>query len=657
MTERTAITRGVEMAPTPAHAFGVMFSRTAMTIIVGAAVILLIVGGTTATMWRGHADAIRNWQRSLGSLSLLLAEHAHQTLSSADLVLRSITEQVGDGRVATESEFRQVMASADIHRILRDRTKGLPQIDVATIVALDGDVLNFTRSWPAPPINLADRDYVKAHLSDPNLELIISAPVQNRGTGRWTFYIARKIKSRDGQVLGLALAGIESEFFANYYRRVQPDSETSISLLRRDGNLLARFPEASDSLGKTFPQSMALQVLEAGNGPTIVSSARMTRPDDTTPRMIAPHGVEGYPLIVSIGAPETLVLRQWQETASSVAAMRLVLVLCVMLLVAVLVRMQRAQLARRNERKVSQDAATRHAVEIAARDEREQRLQHEARVKDRVSAFNGHLNASVIRLGSRIEEIAALAERMTHAASLARSGSEGAANASVRTAEHIGGLASAAEAMSTAGEDIAVSTFETVRAFREASEQADRTDGAVAQLAGATAQIDAVTRLIKTVADQTNLLALNATIEAARAGEAGRGFAVVASEIKTLASRTATATSEISRQVAAIQTAGDACVDAMQRIRQRIHETQAISDRVSGAVEAQTTTGSDIARAIRAAAGQAVAVSAGARSVTAAAEATSSTAQEVVEHVRRMNEEARRIRSDIEAFIGERSTG
>jgi len=636
---------------------GFLPSGSTVTLAVGVAVILLIVVGTVATMWRGRADAIQNWQRSLGSLSLLLAEHAHQTLSSADIVLRSVTEQLGDGRITTQDQFRQVMASAEIHRVLLDRTKGLPQIDVATIVALNGDMLNFTRSWPSPPINLADRDYVKAHLADPQLEVMVSAPVQSRVSGRWTFYLARKIRGRDGQVLGLALAGIESEFFAKYYRRVQPDVESPISLLRRDGTLLARFPEAPDSLGKVFPRSMALQVLAAGNGPTIVSESRMTRPQDTFPRMVAPHAVEGYPLVVGISATEALVLRQWQQTESAVAALRLVLVLFVMLLVVVMIRMQRAQSARRKERKISQEAAALHALEIAARDEREQRLQHEARVKDRVSAFNGHLNASVIRLGNRIEEIAALAERMTHAASLARSGSEGAANASVRTAEHIGGLASAAEAMSTAGEDIAVNTFATVRAFREASEQADRTDGAVAQLAGATAQIDAVTRLIKTVADQTNLLALNATIEAARAGEAGRGFAVVASEIKTLASRTATATAEINRQVAAIQTAGDACVDAMQRIRQRIHETQAISDRVSGAVEAQTTTSSEVARAIRAAAGQAVAVSAGARSVTAAAEATSSAAEEVVDHVRSMNEEARRIRADIEAFIGERMTG
>ena len=43
------------------------------------------------------------------------------------------------------------------------RLKADFQIDVATIVAKNGDVINFTRSSPPPPINLSDRDYYKAH--------------------------------------------------------------------------------------------------------------------------------------------------------------------------------------------------------------------------------------------------------------------------------------------------------------------------------------------------------------------------------------------------------------------------------------------------------------------------------------------------------------
>ena len=82
--------------------------------------------------------------------------------------------------------------------MLRNKTSSVPQVDVATIVALSGDVINFTRSYPPPKINLADRDYFKAHLADPKLEVFLSAPVKNRGTGTWTFYLARKIRSRSG---------------------------------------------------------------------------------------------------------------------------------------------------------------------------------------------------------------------------------------------------------------------------------------------------------------------------------------------------------------------------------------------------------------------------------------------------------------------------
>lgn len=55
------------------------------------------------------------------------------------------------------------------------------------------------------------------------------------------------------------------------------------------------------------------------------------------------------------------------------------------------------------------------------------------------------------------------------------------------------------------------------------------------------------------IADQTNLLALNAAIEAARAGDQGRGFAVVADEVRNLAERTTSATREIQTIIASLQ--------------------------------------------------------------------------------------------------------
>ena len=53
----------------------------------------------------------------------------------------------------------------------------------------DGNLLNFSRSWPIPNIQVADRDYFKALKADPNLETFISAPVPNRADGTWDIYV------------------------------------------------------------------------------------------------------------------------------------------------------------------------------------------------------------------------------------------------------------------------------------------------------------------------------------------------------------------------------------------------------------------------------------------------------------------------------------
>ncbi len=140
--------------------------------------------------------------------------------------------------------------------------------------------------------------------------------------------------------------------------------------------------------------------------------------------------------------------------------------------------------------------------------------------------------------------------------------------------------------------------LETVSRLREAADDAGRVaDSAVGKassmtseveaLAGASAAVGDVIRIISTIADQTNLLALNATIEAARAGESGKGFAVVANEVKELARETAAATKKVSEQVAAIQAGTESVSSGIHATSEVIGQLDAVQTRIGEVLEQQ----------------------------------------------------------------------
>ena len=106
-------------------------------------------------------NSIQDRSDPLANLTIILAEHTSQTMFSANTALLSIVEILERAKISDEKSYQDFASKKAQFDLLQERTSSNSILDVSTFVAADGRVLNFSRSYPPPPINLADRDYFK----------------------------------------------------------------------------------------------------------------------------------------------------------------------------------------------------------------------------------------------------------------------------------------------------------------------------------------------------------------------------------------------------------------------------------------------------------------------------------------------------------------
>jgi signal transduction histidine kinase/response regulator RpfG family c-di-GMP phosphodiesterase len=270
--------------------------------------------GAYVTAHRDREGVLAEAAEDQENLATVLAEQVRQAITAANLVLDTVAEDAIAAHAETPAEFRQRLSQREIYDRLRDRIKGLPQIDVISIVDVDGNNFNFTRSYPPPPINLADRDYFAAHKTGTAAPLFVSVPVQNRGNGTGTFYLSRGIRNADDQFVGLVLTGIKPSFFEDFFHTVRMSDRAAISLLRDDGILLARYPHVDAAMGHSFKDAPSFRTLRLyPNGGTMRTDEPRTSTGESESRVLAVKPVTGLPLVVNVSNAESLILGEWED--------------------------------------------------------------------------------------------------------------------------------------------------------------------------------------------------------------------------------------------------------------------------------------------------------------------------------------------------------
>src|SRR5450759_2961986 len=303
--------------------------------IASVALICTIIGSDLIFLSNLRESTLQTAEANLTRYSLTLAEEADRSFKSLDLVLSSVGDYLGRKGVTDGASYQRMMSDQETHLLLKEKITGLPQVEAVTMINTQGKLINFSRYWPIPNVDVSDRDYFKALKADPNLETFISAPVQNRGSGTWNIYIARRLNDPNGEFMGLLLGAMSLQYFENFFASTSLGVGSSVSLVREEGTLLVSYPQ-SENIGKQSSGSGQRALAAGGN-------IRDLSANDQMMRIRSARMLPNYPVLVEVAQTEDNVLRSWRGMAELLGAMSLVSTIVVLIAVFVIARWWKKQ--------------------------------------------------------------------------------------------------------------------------------------------------------------------------------------------------------------------------------------------------------------------------------------------------------------------------
>jgi two-component system, sensor histidine kinase PdtaS len=284
--EAAQISRAFPMpeTDTPSAAARRPWRISTQTVVIGQVALLLIVITVLSgvSVWREYDAAIARAEIQAGNAAQTASEHVRWLYEASTQALRRVDDLLRD--------YPDTFEAGGVGN-LSEAVAALPRDTSLTVYNAQGHSILSTDPDRAQR-SIAEREDFQVHQS--GHEWHISAMFEDRATNRPVFTISRRVELR-GVFAGAAVVVVPVELLARFWATLNLGSVSVASLVRSDGQLVARFPVPAapvDLSGSTLFQHLP----DSASGTFYAVS-----PIDGNYRMTGYYHVPNLPLIAVTG--------------------------------------------------------------------------------------------------------------------------------------------------------------------------------------------------------------------------------------------------------------------------------------------------------------------------------------------------------------------
>jgi diguanylate cyclase (GGDEF)-like protein/PAS domain S-box-containing protein len=273
-----------------------------------------------AVTWFGvttRQSSINDSLREMRNDALILSDQEDRLLQSVEIIQLGLIDHMREIGIDSPARFEQLMATRAVQENLADRISGATHIARMMLFDRHGLLLNYSHGWPPPLINDADRDFITRLTEAGAPRSFVSEPSLSKISGQWIIHLSRRFEASDGRLIGFVVSTIRIDYFEQFYAQLPLTGGGAFTLFRDDGMLLARYPRVDPRIGKTFTNRMdfhhVLETPESG-------VSRQTSVFDGKDRLIVPHRMAHFPLIITVSDTMESILASWWDGIRVAAA-------------------------------------------------------------------------------------------------------------------------------------------------------------------------------------------------------------------------------------------------------------------------------------------------------------------------------------------------